>query len=288
MITELLEELRGPSVGKAGGLAAIVSGAAGAALFVKGRYSEAEPEMTLLSQIALSDGDAFESYIRAKRAGRDVEAWLREATLSPLRAAEAALGLADRLPHARKSCPRIMTPDLLVGAHLLEASVRGSVELARANLKLFPAPWKEGESRLQKVCSRLRERDDYRSLFRAVETIAVIGISDKSDKPAFYVPSYLKEKGYRIWGVHPRRESILADHTVTKLTDLRSAPDLVLIFRASEKVREHLDEIRETRPKAVWLQLGIADEEFAGALRKHQISVVSDRCAMLEHQKLPL
>ena len=288
MIRELLEELKGPAPGKAGGLATMASGAIAAALFAKCRYSRAEAEMSLLSQAALSDGSAFENYIKAKRAGEDVEPWLREATSSPLRAAEAALDLVDRLPEARENCPRTMIPDLLVGAHLLEASVLGSVELVRANLELFPSPWEEGERRLQKVCFRLRERDEYQSLFRAAETIAVIGISDSHEKPAYYVPSYLKTRGYRIWGVHPRGESAVAERTVRKLTELASRPDLVVIFRASDKVSEHLPELLEVSPAAVWLQLGIVNEDFANALRQQHIKVVSDRCAMLELQKLPL
>lgn len=286
MIETFLEELKGPSPGMAGGLAAITTGAAGAALFTKCRYSQGEKTMGLLSQLALSDGRVFENYLKAKRAGEESQSWLREATLTPLQAAEAALELVEQLPEARATCPKPMTADLRVAARLLETSARCSIELVQANIKLFDTPWEEAKTRIQIVCSRLAERDSYRRIFEETRTVAVVGISDSEEKPAYYVPSYLKKQGCRIWGVHPRGENSMADHTVTRLSELEAVPDLVLIFRDPTKVSEHLEEILNLSPPVVWLQLGITNESFAGTLQENNIHIVSDRCAMIEHQKL--
>lgn len=264
----------------------MTTGAAGAALFVKCRYRQAEAEMMTLSELALSDGSAFEKYIQSKREGSGFAPWLREATSSPLVGAELALQLLERLPEAREGCPRSMEADLLVGAQMLEASVRGSAELVKTNLRLFPCKWEEGERRYQHICSRLEEREKYRGIFQITKSIAVIGISDSVDKPAYYVPAYLKEQGFQVSGVHPRGHSTLADNTVIRLTDLQSPPDMVVVFRRSDKVLDHLDEILRSSPKVVWLQLGIRNDDFAATLRERQITVVSDRCAKLEHQRM--
>ena len=179
-----------------------------------------------------------------------------------------------------------MIADLLVGACLLDASTRGNLKLVETNLRLFYSGWSEGESRLRAVQTRLDERDAFAHLFGATESIAVIGISDEPNKPAFYVPSYLKEQGYRLWGIHPRGNSDLAEQTTLELKDLNNAPDLVLIFRRSEKVSEHLDDLLSVLPRFVWMQQGIRNDEVAEALRAKGVTVVSDRCAMVEHQKL--
>jgi uncharacterized protein len=286
VLITLLQELAGPSPGKAGGLAAMTAGAIGAALFAKCRYSPAIQEMEVLKELALADGGGFENYLRAKRAGEEVTPWLIQATESPLKAAEVSLQLLDRLPLARKACPKCMLADLAVGADLLESSVRGNLKLVAANLRLFPSGWSEGMGRVNAVSSWLVERDLYRRLFEMVETVVVVGISDDIEKPACYVPTYFKEKGYRILGVHPRGYSEVAERTTTQLRDLGSSPDLVLIFRRSDKVPEHLDDLLSVLPKAVWMQQGIHHEAVASALRASGVTVVSDRCAMLEHQKL--
>ncbi|MFA5506048.1 MAG: CoA-binding protein [Vulcanimicrobiota bacterium] len=286
MVSELLKELSGPAPGKAGGLAAMVAGAAGAALYVKCRYSTAAEPMARLEEMALSDGGAFEGYIRAKRAGEDVVPWLKQATESPLSGAETTLGLLEQLPEALQACPRSMTADLLAGAHLLEASTRATVELVKTNLRFFPSPWKVGQDRLAAIQSRLQERDLYRAVFQEAKTVAVIGISEKTEKPAYYVPAYLKQKGHQIWGVHPSGKNSLAERSATQLREFDAAPDMVVFFRRSELLMEHLDDVLGARPRTVWLQQGIVNDEFAKALEDRGIRVVSDRCSMVEHQKL--
>lgn len=286
MLTQLLKELVGPAPGKAGGLAVMSSGAAGAALFVKCGYQAAGEELQALSQLAQEDGVVFERYLAARRAGRDSSSLLIPATEIPLRAAELSLNLLEQYPGAREECPRPMLADLDAGGFLLEAACRGSLRLTYTNLRLLSSRWAEGEARADRLKSRLLERDTFAGLFRSTCSIAVVGISNEEEKPAYYVPAYLRDRGYRIWGVHPRRASTLAERTVSELRALRTQVDMVLLFRRSEKVPEHLNDILDATPRAVWMQEGIQNDSVARVLRAHGIEVVSDRCALLEHSKL--
>lgn len=286
MLDELLGELSGRKPGKAGGLAAISAAASAAALFAKCRYEPAGDYSHRLAEWALEDGEVFERYLSAKRQGKPARILLERMTEVPLLAAEAALNLLEDLPRVREVCPSRMVADIVVGAHLLEAAVRGNLELVTANLRLFDEDWIEGQSRLEIVRSRLEERDAFRRIFSTIKTIAVVGISNTAGKPAFYVPSYLRSKGYIIWGVHPAAKSRQAELTVRSLQDLEMIPDLVLFFRRSEKIADHLCELLSVGPKFVWLQQGIRNASVRSALESDGIEVVSDRCAMLEHQRI--
>jgi len=286
-----LDDLTSRSAGKAGGLACLASGAAGSALFVKCRYSAARETMEQLARTAREDGATFTRYLAARRTGEQLDLRLRQATEPLIVAAQSCLALLAQLPQARAGCPRPMLCDLKVGVHLLVACVQSCIEIAEANLKLFDPPWQEGHDSVETVRSTLRsvlEQERHYRVFSRARTVAVIGISDESAKPAYYVPEYLKEQGYRLFGVHPRGHSLLAERTSTCLQDLNQSIDLVLIFRASDKVGAHLEDLLSTRPKpqCVWMQLGITNPAVAAQLEKRGIEVVSDRCAMQEHQRL--
>src|ERR687885_1753700 len=91
-------------------------------------------------------------------------------------------------------------------------------------------------------------------------TIAVVGLTSRTWRPAYGVSSYLKQAGYRIVPVGPSPE-VLGERGYR---DLRSVPfpiDLVIIFRRSDRVRPHVEEAIEVGARAVWLQVGIRDPE---------------------------
>lgn len=264
----------------------MVTGAAGAALFVKCRYQPAEETLTALSELASSDGPLFAEYLRARRAGEPFEAPLRAAIESPLRGAELALELASRFGAARARCPKSMLGDLLVGKRLLQTAAGCCLHLAGANLELLSEPWEGARERLEaleQTLERLEEQEDYDRIFQATHRVAVVGISDRPERAGCYVPRYLQRRGYRVLGVNPRGEN-----TARTLQELGEPVDLVLFFRRSEALGEHLEDLLGLNPlpRTAWLQEGIRNEAFAGALRAAGIEVVSDRCAMIEHQNL--
>ncbi len=127
-----------------------------------------------------------------------------------------------------------------------------------------------------------------RPLVASCQRIAVIGYSTQAAKAGFYVPAYLKRHGFEIFPINP---VLAASHPGEAFPDLASLPggcDLVLIFRQSAKVPDHLDDILQLRPPPalVWMQLGIRSTQVAGALQAREIPVVQDLCLQVEHARL--
>jgi predicted CoA-binding protein len=130
-----------------------------------------------------------------------------------------------------------------------------------------------------------------RELLSNTRTIAVIGIKTEmqSSAPAFYVPKYLHSAGFQVIPVpvyYPEVTQILGQQVYRKLVDVPMDVDMVNVFRRSQDVRPHLEEILAKKPKSVWLQSGIRDDAVAETLAKADIKVVQDRCLMVEHRYL--
>ncbi len=133
--------------------------------------------------------------------------------------------------------------------------------------------------------------DQIRELLANTRTIAVIGIKTEAQagQPAFYVPSYLQSAGFEIIPVpvyYPDATQILGQKVFRSLADIPGEVDLVNVFRRSEDVPKHVDEILARKPKAVWLQSGISNREAAEKLARAGIKVVQDRCLMVDHRYL--
>ena len=126
------------------------------------------------------------------------------------------------------------------------------------------------------------------TLLRRVHTIAVVGAKAGETDDAFRVPRYLQRHGYRILPISPKLTRVLDEPAVAQLADLDQNPELVNLFRASPHIPGHVDEILALpeRPLGVWMQLGIAHPEATARLEAAGISVVEDRCLMVEHARL--
>jgi len=128
------------------------------------------------------------------------------------------------------------------------------------------------------------------AIFRESKTVAVLGAKADSAEPAYYVPAYLRSRGYRIRPVNPRfvGRRLHDAETVASLRDLAEATDVIEVFRRPEYLAGHADEILALpwRPKTVWFQLGIRNDGAAEKLARAGIRVVQDRCMMPEHRRL--
>jgi predicted CoA-binding protein len=129
------------------------------------------------------------------------------------------------------------------------------------------------------------------ALLKNTKTIAVLGIKPESHsgQPAFYVSDYMARAGYDIIPVpvyYPEVTEILGKKVYRKLTDVPVDIDLLNVFRRPGDIAQHVDDILAKRPKAVWLQLGIRNDEVAEVLAKEGIKVVQDLCLMVEHRAL--
>ncbi len=128
-------------------------------------------------------------------------------------------------------------------------------------------------------------------VLRAARRVAVIGIKpeERATAPAYYVPRYLQDAGYEVIPVpvyYPEVTTILGQQVYRSLAEIPGDVDLVVVFRRSDDVAKHVDEILAKRPAAVWLQLGIRNDEAAARWAAAGIKVVQDRCSMVEHRSI--
>ncbi len=128
-------------------------------------------------------------------------------------------------------------------------------------------------------------------LLKNTKRIAVVGIKTEAQsfQPAFYVPQYMKNAGFEIVPVpvyYPDVTEILGAKVYRKLVDIPGEIDLVNIFRRSADVAQHTADILAKKPKAVWMQSGIYNDEAARELAQNGIKVVQDSCLMVEHRAL--
>ena len=133
--------------------------------------------------------------------------------------------------------------------------------------------------------------DEVRELLARVRRIAVLGIKTEAQRgqPAIEVPRVMERAGYEIVPVpvyYPEVTEILRKPVYRKLADVPGPIDLVNVFRRPQDLMPHLDDILAAKPGAVWLQLGIAHDEFAGKLVAAGIDVVQDRCIKVEYARL--
>jgi uncharacterized protein len=119
----------------------------------------------------------------------------------------------------------------------------------------------------------------------ATKRIAVIGIKMEPEQPAHYVAEYAQRAGYEIVPVpvyYPDVTEILGEPVYRKVADIPGEVDMVNVFRRSRDVLAHVDDIIAKKPKSVWMQLGIANDEAAERLARAGIDVVQDHCLMVE------
>ena len=137
----------------------------------------------------------------------------------------------------------------------------------------------------------LEDEERIRALLRSTGRIAVLGIKTEAQgsKAAFYVPHYLAAQGVEIVPVpvyYPEVQQILGRQVYRKLADVPGDIDLVDVFRRSKDVPGHVEDLLAKRPRAVWMQLGIRNDEVAEALARAGILVVQDRCLMVDWRRL--
>jgi uncharacterized protein len=137
----------------------------------------------------------------------------------------------------------------------------------------------------------LTDPEQIRELITQTKTIAVLGIKTEaqSGEPAFYVPKYMQQAGFRIVPVpvyYPQVTEILGEPVYRRLIEIPDEVDMVNVFRRPQDIPPHVEDIIEKKPKSVWLQLGIYHEAASEQLAATGIKVVQDRCLMVDHRRL--
>ncbi|HUP90020.1 MAG TPA: CoA-binding protein [Longimicrobiales bacterium] len=119
--------------------------------------------------------------------------------------------------------------------------------------------------------------------------LAILGIKteQQEDQPAFYVSEYLDKAGYDVVPVpvyYPDCKIILGKPVCRQLAEVGHV-DMVVVFRRPQDIPAHLDDIIAIKPKYVWFQLGIMNQEAAETLAKAGIGVIQDKCTLVEHRR---
>ncbi|MAW98903.1 MAG: CoA-binding protein [Sphingomonas sp.] len=133
----------------------------------------------------------------------------------------------------------------------------------------------------------LTRDEDIKALLEEVRTIAMIGASDRPDRASNGVMKFLQDQGYRVIPINP---SITGEHVHGEFVfrDLEQIEkvDMVDIFRNSDAAGEAVDQAIAHGAKAVWMQLGVVNEEAAARAEAAGLKVVMDRCPRIEIPRL--
>jgi predicted CoA-binding protein len=132
--------------------------------------------------------------------------------------------------------------------------------------------------------------DSYiRGILNTVKTIAMVGASEKENRPSYFAFKYLLEHGYHMIPVNPGHagETMLGQKIYAQLSDIREPIDMVDIFRASQYVLPIVQEVLSLkRPQVIWMQLGIRNDEAAALAEANGMKVVMNRCPKIEYGRL--
>ena len=123
-------------------------------------------------------------------------------------------------------------------------------------------------------------------LMQSAESIAIVGVSARSDRPSYEVAEYLIQAGYEVYLVNPRETKILGKKVYDRVQDLPKPVDIVDIFRKPADVLPVVEDAIEASSGAIWMQLEIVNQEAADRARAAGLEVVMDRCTKIEHRKI--
>ena len=136
----------------------------------------------------------------------------------------------------------------------------------------------------------LTAAEDIAELLGSVRTIALVGASDRPDRPSYRVMKFLQGHGYRVIPVNPQitGEHVHGEYVWRELSQIGEPIDMVDIFRRPEAAGEAVDEAIKAGAKAVWMQLGVINEDAARRAEAAGLKVVMDRCPAIEIPRLRL
>jgi len=134
----------------------------------------------------------------------------------------------------------------------------------------------------------LTRAEDIAELLNNTRNIAMVGASDRPDRPSHGVMKFLQSHGYRVFPVNPQitGEHVHGEFVWRELAQIGEPIDIVDIFRRPQAAGEAVDQAIAVGAKAVWLQLGIVNEEAAQRAEQAGLQVVMDRCIKIEIMRL--
>jgi uncharacterized protein len=134
----------------------------------------------------------------------------------------------------------------------------------------------------------LTRDEDIAALLAGARTIALVGASDRPDRPSYGVMRFLQDHGYRVFPVNPQitGEHVHGEFVWRELAQIGEPIDIVDIFRRPQAAGDAVDQAIFVGAKAVWLQIGVINEEAAARAEAAGLKAVMDRCTKLEILRL--
>ena len=136
----------------------------------------------------------------------------------------------------------------------------------------------------------LTRDEDIADLLTNARTIALVGASDRPNRPSYGVMQFLQDQGYRVLPVNPQitGEHVLGEFVWRELSQIGLPIDIVDIFRRPQAAGDAVDQAIFVGAKAVWMQIGVVNQEAADRAEAAGLKVVMDRCPKLEIRRLGL
>jgi predicted CoA-binding protein len=133
--------------------------------------------------------------------------------------------------------------------------------------------------------------DSYiRGILNTVKTIAMVGASEKENRPSYFALKYLLERGYHMIPVNPGHagQAMLGQRIYARLADIPEPIDMVDIFRGPRYAPAIMEEVLalKPRPQVIWMQLGVRNDEAAALAEANGLKVVMNRCPKIEYGRL--
>ena len=115
-------------------------------------------------------------------------------------------------------------------------------------------------------------------------SIAVVGLSEKQNRPSYFAAKYLQNKGYKIIPINPitKSSTILNEKVYKCLSDIEQTPDMIDLFVKQDKIRSIVDESLKISPKTIWLQLGLIDHIGEKKAKNIGINFIMNKCPKIE------
>jgi uncharacterized protein len=129
--------------------------------------------------------------------------------------------------------------------------------------------------------------EEIRELLVSSRTVAVVGLSERPYRTSHSIARTLQGFGFRIFPVNPNLEGpVLGEEPYASVEEIPEPVDIVDVFRRSEKVMPTARDAVAAGAKALWMQSGVVNEEAATYARENGLTVVMDRCIMVDYASL--
>jgi predicted CoA-binding protein len=129
--------------------------------------------------------------------------------------------------------------------------------------------------------------EEIRALLEGARTVAVVGLSDKPYRTSHSIARALQDFGFKVFPVNPNLSGpVLGEEPYSSVEEIEDTIDIVDVFRRSEKVMPTAKDAVAAGARALWMQSGVINEGAAAYARENGLTVVMDRCIMVEYASL--